>query len=143
MSGNSDIVEENDASDVDITPIKDDMVSLIDEPCTFTEAVLLQFVKSITYTDDRADNGDQTIVTNMVAKVRALLNEAIPIQDKIHEYCGSLAAEYRAANSVCRYLNTTLGYLEDIEYYFDVEGILEICVAHSMGELMYQKGIHF
>lgn len=123
--------------------IKDDMVSLIDEPCAFTEAVLLQFVRSITYTDDRADNGDQTIVTNMVAKVRALLNQAIPIQDEIHEYCGSLAAEYQAANLVCRYLNTTLGYLEDIEYYFDMEGISEICVAHSMGELMYQKGIRF
>ncbi|KAG1795584.1 hypothetical protein EV424DRAFT_1547453 [Suillus variegatus] len=152
MSGNSDVVEEND---VEITPsdlpgcllamkrIKDDMVSLIDEPCAFTEAVLLQFVRSITYTDDRADNGDQTIVTNMVAKVRALLNQAIPIQDEIHEYCGSLAAEYQAANLVCRYLNTTLGYLEDIEYYFDMEGISEICVAHSMGELMYQKGIRF
>ncbi|KAG1812314.1 hypothetical protein EV424DRAFT_1349350 [Suillus variegatus] len=155
MSGNSDVVEEND---VDITPyvilsdllgcllamkrIKDDMVSLINEPCAFTEAVLLQFVRSITYTDDRADNGDQAIVTNMVAKVRALLNQAIPIQDEIHEDCGSLAAEYHAANVVCRYLNTTLGYLEDIEYYFDAEGISEICVAHSMGELMYQKAIH-
>jgi hypothetical protein len=121
--------------------IKDDMVSLINEPCAFTEALLLQFVRSIAYTDDRADNGDQTIITSMVAKVRALLNQAIPIQDEIHEYCGSLAAEYRAANTVCRYLNTTLSYLEDIEYYFDVEGVSQICVAHSMGELMYQKGI--
>jgi hypothetical protein len=117
------------------------MVSLINEPCAFTEALLLQFVRSITYTDDRADNGDQTIITSMVAKVWALLNQAIPIQDEIHEYCGSLAAEYRATNSVCCYLNTTLVYLEDIEYYFDVEGVLEICVAHSMGELMYQKDI--
>jgi hypothetical protein len=49
--------------------IKDDMVSLIEEPCAFTEDVLLQFIRSITYTDACADNGDQTIVTNMVAKV--------------------------------------------------------------------------
>jgi hypothetical protein len=123
--------------------IKDDMVSLIDEPCTFTEAVLLQFIRSIMYTNDCIDNGDQTIVTNMVAKVQALLNQAFPIQDKIHECCGSLAAKYQAANLVCHYLNITLGYLEDIEYYFYMEGILEICIAHSMGELMYQKGIHF
>lgn len=127
---------------VAIKRIKDDMLSLIDDPRAFTEALLLQFVKSITYTDDRADNGDKTIVTNMVAKVRDLLNQAVPIQDEIHNYCGSLAAEFCAANTVCRYLNTTLAYLEDIEYYFDVEGISEICVAHSMGELMYQKAIH-
>lgn len=126
---------------VAIKRIKDDMLSLIDDHRAFTEALLLQFVKSITYTDDRADNGDKTIVTNMVAKVWDLLNQAVPIQDEIHNYCGSLAAEFCAANTVCRYLNTTLAYLEDIEYYFDVEGISEICVAHSMGELMYQKGL--
>ncbi|KAG1884888.1 hypothetical protein F4604DRAFT_1918551 [Suillus subluteus] len=148
MSGD---VEENDddiiPSDLPgcllaIKRIKDDMLSLINEPQAFTKALLLQFVKSITYTDDRADNGDQTIVTNMVAKVRDLLNQAIPIQDEIHNYSGSLAAEFRAANTVCRYLNTTLAYLEDIEHYFDVEGISDMCVAHSMGELMYQKGLH-
>jgi len=121
--------------------IKDDMLSLINEPCAFTEALLLQFVRSITYTDDRADNGDQTIITNMDAKVRDLLNQAIPIQDEIHNFCGSLAAEYHATNTVCCYLSTTLAYLEDIEYYFNIGGISELCVAHSMGELMYQK--HF
>ncbi|KAG1887285.1 hypothetical protein F4604DRAFT_1675277 [Suillus subluteus] len=125
-----------------IKRIKDDMLSLINEPCAFTEVLMLQFVKSITYTDDRADNGDQTIVTSMVAKVRDLLNQAIPVQDEIHNFCGSSAAEFRAANTVCCYLNTTLAYLEDIEFYFNVEGISELCVAHSMGELIYQKGLH-
>ncbi|KAG2083884.1 hypothetical protein BD769DRAFT_1397872 [Suillus cothurnatus] len=146
----SDEVEENDDDTclhlpdlpeclITIKWIKDNMLSLINEPCAFTEALLLQFVRSITYTDDRADNGDQTIITNMDAKVQDLLNQAIPIQDEIHNCCGSLAAEYHAANTVCRYLSTTLAYLEDIEYYFDIGGISELCIAHSMGELMYQK----
>ncbi|KAG1845440.1 hypothetical protein F4604DRAFT_1936938 [Suillus subluteus] len=93
---------------VAIKRIKDDMSSLINEPCAFTEALLLQFVRSIVYADDRADNGDQTIITNILAKVQDLLNRAIPLQDEIHNFCGSLAAEYHAANTVCRCLSTAV-----------------------------------
>ncbi|KAG1720805.1 hypothetical protein EDB19DRAFT_1835794 [Suillus lakei] len=140
MSDNSSDVEENNndtCSDllgclVAINRIKDDMLSLINKPCAFTEALLLQFIRSIVYTDDHADNGDQMIITNVLAKVQDLLNQAILVQDKIHNFCGSLAAEYHAANTVCRYLSTILAYLEDIEYYFVVGGISELCVAHSM-----------
>ncbi|KAG1902461.1 uncharacterized protein F5891DRAFT_1186575 [Suillus fuscotomentosus] len=64
MSDDSGNVEENDSDDniipsdlpgclLAIKRIKDDMLSLINEPRAFTEALLLQFVKSITYTDDR------------------------------------------------------------------------------------------
>ncbi|KAG1784381.1 uncharacterized protein HD556DRAFT_1451835 [Suillus plorans] len=144
-TGNFSDIEENDDPPSDLTGclltlkmIKDEMVSLITEPCAFAEGVLLQFVNSITYTDDRADNGDKTIVTNMTATVQGLLNRSITVQDQILTFCG-VSAEFRAADTVTRYLSTTLAYLEDIEFFLDVEGVSELCVAHSMGELMYQK----
>ncbi|KAG1775872.1 hypothetical protein EV702DRAFT_1198778 [Suillus placidus] len=118
--------------------IKDEMLTLIPEPCAFAEGVLLQFINSITYTDDRANNSDQTIVTNMIPMVQGLLNRSIPVQDQILNFCG-VSPEFRAADTVSRYLSTTLAYLEDIEFFFGVEGVSGLCVAHSMGELMYQK----
>ncbi|KAG1893315.1 uncharacterized protein F5891DRAFT_1196546 [Suillus fuscotomentosus] len=147
-TGNSSDIEENDDSLSDLTGclltlkgIKDEMLSLITEPRAFAEGALLQFVNSIVYTNDRADNGDRTIVTNMIVTVQGLLNHSIPIQDKILNFCG-VSAEFHAANTVTRYLSTTLAYLEDIDFYIHVEGVSELCVAHWMGELMYQKGSH-
>ncbi|KAG1794594.1 uncharacterized protein HD556DRAFT_1307959 [Suillus plorans] len=145
-TGNSSDIEENDDSLLDLTGclltlkgIKDEMLSLITEPRAFSEGALLQFVNSIVYTNDRADNGDQTIVTNMIVTVRGLLNRSIPVQDKILNFCG-VSAKFRAADTVTCYLSTTLAYLEDIEFFIHVEGVSELCVAHSMGELMYQTG---
>ncbi|KAG1802342.1 hypothetical protein EV424DRAFT_1545274 [Suillus variegatus] len=130
-TGNSSDIEENDPL-LDLTAclltlkvIKDEMLSLITEPCAFAEGVLLQFVNSITYTEDRANNGDKTIVTNMIATVRGLLNRSITVQDQILTFC-SVSDEFRAADMVTRYLSTSLAYLEDFEFFFDVEGVLQL-----------------
>lgn len=123
-----------------IKNIKDEMLALVPEPCAFTEGVLLQYVKSLP--DDGNGKGDTSIVDTPKLKVEALLRRAIPAQDQITNFCGVSAAESRAAESVLRYLNTVLGYLDDIQYFLNIEGISELTIAHSMGELMYQKGIH-
>ncbi|KAG1865122.1 hypothetical protein C8R48DRAFT_772825 [Suillus tomentosus] len=123
-----------------IKNIKDEMLALVPEPCAFTEGVLLQYVKSLP--DDGNGKGDTSIVDTPKLKVEALLRRAILAQDQITNFCGVSAAESRAAESVLRYLNTVLGYLDDIQYYLNIEGISELTIAHSMGELMYQKGIH-
>ncbi|KAG2135861.1 hypothetical protein DEU56DRAFT_756546 [Suillus clintonianus] len=129
---NSSDIEENDDPLSDLTGclltlkvIKDEMLTLIPEPCAFAEGVLLQFVNSITYTDDRADDGDRTIVTNMIPMVQGLLNRSIPVQDQILNFCG-VSPEFHAADTVSRYLSTTLAYLEDIEFFFLVEGVSEL-----------------
>ncbi|KAG1800501.1 hypothetical protein EV424DRAFT_1352146 [Suillus variegatus] len=123
-----------------IKNIKDEMLALVSEPCAFTEGVLLQYVKSLP--DDGNGKGDTLIVNTPKLKVEALLRRAIRAQDQITNFCGVSAAESRAAESVLHYLNTMLGYLDDIQYFLNIEGISELTIAHSMGELMYQKGIH-
>ncbi|KAG1720949.1 uncharacterized protein EDB91DRAFT_1088632 [Suillus paluster] len=122
-----------------IKNIKDEMLALVPEPCAFMEGVVLQYVKSLP--DDGNGKGDTSIVDSPKLKVEVLLRHAIPAQDQIMNFYG-VSAQSRAAESVSRYLNTVLGYLEDIQYFLNIEGVSKLTIAHSMGELMYQKGIH-
>ncbi|KAG2054964.1 hypothetical protein BDR06DRAFT_1007451 [Suillus hirtellus] len=123
-----------------IKDIKDKMLALVPEPYAFMEDVLSQYVKSLS--DDGNGKGDILIIDTPKLKVEALLHCAIPMQDQIMDFCGVSAAESCAAESVLCYLNTMLGYLDDIQYFLNIEGITKLTVAHSMGELMYQKGIY-
>ncbi|KAG1884134.1 hypothetical protein F4604DRAFT_1677273 [Suillus subluteus] len=75
--------------------IKDEMLVLIKEPCTFMEGLLLR----------------------------------------------GLSADSHAGLVSC-FLSTTLAYIDDVQYLLEIEGLTELMVAHLMGELMYQKGIH-
>ncbi|KAG1788970.1 uncharacterized protein HD556DRAFT_1447443 [Suillus plorans] len=118
--------------------IKDEMLELVREPCAFTETILLWYVKSLP--DDGYGKGDPSIIETAKAKVEGLLRRATPVHDLIKDSCG-VSDQSRAAESVSRYLSTALAYLDDIQYFLDIEGISELTVAHSMGELMYQKGI--
>ncbi|KIK32549.1 hypothetical protein CY34DRAFT_18966 [Suillus luteus UH-Slu-Lm8-n1] len=120
--------------------IKDEMLALIQEPCAFTEGVLLQYVKTLP--DDPHGKGDTSIVKTAKAEVEALLRRATPAVDLIKDFCGIVSDEYRAADSVSRFLSTALAYLDDIQFFVDIEGLTELTVAHSMGELMYQKRLH-
>ncbi|KAG1840748.1 hypothetical protein F4604DRAFT_1939940 [Suillus subluteus] len=122
-----------------IKSVKDEMLALVPEPCTFTEGVLLQYVKSLL--DDGNGKGDTSIINTPKLKVEALLHCAILVQDQITNFC-EVSTESRATESVSRYLNTMLGYLEDIQYFLNIEGVSKLTISHSMGELMYQKGIH-
>ncbi|KAG1829988.1 hypothetical protein EV424DRAFT_1535395 [Suillus variegatus] len=119
--------------------IKDEMLALIQEPCTFTEGVLLQYIKTLP--DDAHGKGDTSIVKTAKAKVEALLRRAIPMVDSIKDFCDVSDQSY-AADSVSRYLSTTLAYLDDIQFFVDIEGLTELMVAHSMKELMYQKRLN-
>ncbi|KAG1788021.1 uncharacterized protein HD556DRAFT_1441758 [Suillus plorans] len=123
--------------------IKDEMLSLTDdrEPQKFVEDNLLHYVKSIKYTDDRGDNGDITIISNTMLKVQDILNRSIRVQDQLLNFCGPISDEFRTANSMSRFLSTTAAYLEEIDYLIHWEGVSELCVAHSLGELMYQKNL--
>ncbi|KAG1745514.1 uncharacterized protein EDB91DRAFT_1080408 [Suillus paluster] len=127
------------ASLIAIKNIKDEMLALVPEPCAFMEGVVLQYVKSLP--DDGNGKGDTSIINSPKLKVEVLLRRAIPVQDQIMNFYG-VSAQSRATESVSRYLNTVLGYLEDIQYFLNIEGVSELTIAHSMGELMYQKGIH-
>jgi hypothetical protein len=74
----------------------------------------------------------------MIPTVQGLLNRSIPVQDQILNFC-SVSPEFHAADTVSLYLSTMLAYLEDIKFFFGVEGVSGLCVAHSLGKLMYQK----
>ncbi|KAG2093899.1 uncharacterized protein F5147DRAFT_779188 [Suillus discolor] len=124
---------------LDIKNVKDEMLALVPEPCAFTEGVLLQYVKSLP--DDGNAKGDTLIVNTPKLQVEALLHRAIFAQDQIMNFCG-VSAESRAAESVSHYLNTVLGYLEDIQYYLDIEGISELTIAHSMEYSLFMRDIH-
>ncbi|KAG1878130.1 hypothetical protein DFJ58DRAFT_720874 [Suillus subalutaceus] len=119
--------------------IKDEMLELVQEPRAFTEGILTQYVKSLP--DDGYSKGDTSIVKTAKDKIEGLLHHATPAQDLIKDFCG-VSDQSRAAESVTRFLSTTLAYLDDIQFFLDIEGLSELTVAHSMGELMYQKGIH-
>ncbi|KAG1723576.1 hypothetical protein EDB19DRAFT_1916042 [Suillus lakei] len=116
--------------------IKDDMLELTDDPCAFVQGVFLEYIKTL----DSSTKGDVTILEKTLATVEGLLNRVIPIQDQILNFCG-IAPEWQAADLVSRFLRTILAYLEDILCLLRFDGPSELAVAHSMGELMYQKGI--
>ncbi|KAG2055337.1 hypothetical protein BDR06DRAFT_1006919 [Suillus hirtellus] len=124
--------------------IKDEMLSLTDdrEPQKFVKDKFLQYVKSIKYTDDHGDNGDVTIISNMMLKVQDILNRTIHVQDQILNFCGPILDELRTADSVSQFLSTIVAYLEEIDYLIHWGGVSELCIAHSSGELMYQKNLH-
>ncbi|KAG1889814.1 uncharacterized protein F5891DRAFT_1198291 [Suillus fuscotomentosus] len=137
--------DENDALSIDLPScllafksIKDEMLVLIGEPCAFTESLLLQYVKSLP--DEVHGKGDTSIIQNAKTEVERLLRRATRVQDQIIIFCG-VSTESRATESVSRFLSTTLAYIDDIQYFLDIEGLTELTVAHSMGELMYQKRI--
>lgn len=123
--------------------IKDEMLSLTNdrEPQKFVEDNFLHYVKSIKYTDDRGDNGDVTIISNTMLKVQDILNRSIRVQDEILNFCGPISDEFRTANSLSRFLSTMVAYLEDIDYLIHWGGVSELSIAHSSGELMYQKNL--
>ncbi|KAG1894366.1 uncharacterized protein F5891DRAFT_1195349 [Suillus fuscotomentosus] len=75
-----------------------------------------------------------------MANVQQLLNRAVPAQDQILNFCG-ISPEWHAADSVTRFLRTVLVYLEDIQFVVLYGGIPDLTLAHSIGELMYQKGL--
>ncbi|KAG1781017.1 hypothetical protein EV702DRAFT_1193858 [Suillus placidus] len=135
--------ENDELSDLDLPGcllalkgIKDEMLALVPEPCAFTEGILLRYVRSLP--DEGRGKGDTSIIENARAQVEGLLRRATPMVDSIKDFCG-VSDESRAADSVSRFLSTALAYLDDIQYFLDIEGISELTVAHSMGEMMYQK----
>ncbi|KAG1796693.1 uncharacterized protein HD556DRAFT_1441377 [Suillus plorans] len=138
--------DENDTLSLDLPlclltfkSIKDKMLVLIKKPCTFTESLLLQYVKSLP--DEVHGKGNTSIIQNAKTKVKCLLRRATQVQDQIIIFCG-VSTKSRATESVSRFSSTTLAYIDDVQYFLDIEGLTELTVAHSMGELMYQKGIH-
>ncbi|KAG2153845.1 hypothetical protein DEU56DRAFT_907324 [Suillus clintonianus] len=137
--------DKNDALSLDLPScllafknIKDEMLVLIGEPCAFTESLLLQYIKS--FPDEMHGEGDTSIIQNAKTEVEHLLRRATRVQDQIVIICG-VSTESCATESVSWFLSTTLAYIDDVQYYLDIEGITELTVAHSMGDLMYQKGI--
>ncbi|KAG1801198.1 uncharacterized protein BJ212DRAFT_1487737 [Suillus subaureus] len=118
---------------------KDNMLKLIGaDPCEFTEGELAKFVKSIP--DDHTTKGDISIIANSIANIKKLLKHVIPVQDQILNFCG-VSPEWHAADTVSRFLRTSVAYLEDIQMLEMSGGVPELTAAHLLGELMYQKGI--
>lgn len=114
------------------------MLELIgDDPCKFVEGVLCNYVKSF---PEDSSPGDISIIETSFTKVQDILNRAIPAQDHILNFCG-VSPQWHAADTVTRFLRTVLSYLEDIQCLLFSGGVCELTVAHSMGEMMYQKGI--
>ncbi|KAG2105069.1 uncharacterized protein F5147DRAFT_775391 [Suillus discolor] len=119
---------------------KDEILAVIGkDPCKFVEGVLCNYVKSF---PKDSSPGDISIIETEIAKFQKLLDQTIPAQDQIMYFCGvSPDSEWHAADSVTRFLRTVLAYLEDIEILLFSGGVCELTFAHSMGEMMYQKGI--
>ncbi|KAG1771525.1 hypothetical protein EDD22DRAFT_842758 [Suillus occidentalis] len=121
-----------------VKDIKDEMLAMIgDDPCKFVEGVFCDYVKSF---PEDSSPGDISIIESSISKVQKILNRTIPAQDQILNFCG-VSPEWHAADSVSRFLRTVLAYLEDIECLLFSGGVCELTLAHSMGEMMYQKGI--
>ncbi|KAG1722797.1 uncharacterized protein EDB91DRAFT_1255915 [Suillus paluster] len=123
-----------------IKNIKDDMLKMIgNDPCAFTQGILQVYVQSMTV-DDCSTNRDISIIESAMAKVQKSLDNTIPTQDQILNFCG-ISPEWHAADSVVRFLKTMLTYLEDLLCLAVYEGVSGLTEAHMLGELMYQKGV--
>ncbi|KAG1827958.1 hypothetical protein EV424DRAFT_1345110 [Suillus variegatus] len=113
---------------------KDDMLKLIGaDPCEFVKGELTKYVESIP--DDCKTRGDISIIENSVAEIEKLLKHVIPAQDQILYSCG-ISPEWHAADTVSRFLRTTVAYLEDIQILAMSGGVPELTTAHMLGELI-------
>ncbi|KAG1741400.1 hypothetical protein EDD22DRAFT_959037 [Suillus occidentalis] len=113
--------EINSSDDIDLSDlpqclvalkiIKDEMLALTqtEDPGAFVQGVFQEYVKTL----DNSTKGDVTILDMPLATVQGLLDCVIPIQDEILNFCG-ISPEWRAVDSVSRFLRTILAYLEDI-----------------------------
>ncbi|KAG2128669.1 uncharacterized protein EDB93DRAFT_1256573 [Suillus bovinus] len=120
-----------------VKEIKDEMLAKINDPCTFVHGILCAYVKNMP--DNSSTKADISIIEMPMADIQKLLNRTTAAQDQILNFCGVLP-EWHAADSVSRFLRTVLTYLEDIQFLVLYGGIPDLTLAHSMGELMYQKG---
>ncbi|KAG0703197.1 hypothetical protein DFH29DRAFT_981987 [Suillus ampliporus] len=110
------------------------MLAMIgNDPCTFIKAVLLDYVKTM---PDDSFGGDISVIKTQIVKVQRLLNDTIPTQDQILNFRG-ISPEWRAADSVTRFLRTVLAYLEDILGLDD-----PLHLWHSDTELFLEELIH-
>ncbi|KAG1887171.1 hypothetical protein F4604DRAFT_1916986 [Suillus subluteus] len=122
-----------------IKTAKDDMLVLIGaDPCEFAKDKLAEYVKSIP--DDCSAKGDICIIANSTSEIENILKCVIAVQDEILNFCG-LLPEWHAADTVSRFLKTTVTYLEDIQLLEMSGGVVDLTTAQWLGELMYQKGI--
>lgn len=123
-----------------ITHIKDQMLELIvNDPSTFTKDILLLNTKSL-LVNNCSTKRDVTIIENAMTKVQKLLNNMIPLQDQILNFCGILP-EWYATDSVTHFLRTVLAYLDNILSLVLFNGASGLAEAQFLGELLYQKGI--
>ncbi|KAG1814839.1 hypothetical protein EV424DRAFT_1348695 [Suillus variegatus] len=120
-----------------VKEIKDEMLAKINDPCTFVHGILCAYVKNMP--DDSSTKADISIIETPMADVQKLFNCTIAAQDQILNFC-RVSPEWHAADSVSRFLRTVLAYLEDIQFLVLYGGIPDLTLAHSMEELMYQKG---
>ncbi|KAG2091661.1 uncharacterized protein F5147DRAFT_657888 [Suillus discolor] len=120
---------------------KDDMLVLIGaDPCEFAKDKLAEYVKSIP--DNCSAKGDISIIANSISEIESILKRVTAVQDEILNFCGlSPDSEWHAADTVSRFLKTTVAYLEDIQLLEMSGGVVELTIAQWLGELMYQKGI--
>lgn len=108
-----------------------------DDPCTFTKHIIHLYVQSL-LVNDCSTKGDIAIIENTMTKVQKLLNDTIPVQDQILNFCG-ISPEWHIMDSVTHFLRTTLAYLEDILSLVMFDGVSGLVEAEFLGELMYQK----
>ncbi|KAG1791195.1 uncharacterized protein HD556DRAFT_1445460 [Suillus plorans] len=121
-----------------IKEIKDEMLVKINDPCNFAHGILCAYAKSML--DDSLTKADISIIETPMADIQKLLDHTIPAQDQILNFCG-VSPEWHAADTLSRFLRTVLAYLEDIQFLALYGGTPDLTLAHSMGELMYQKGM--
>ncbi|KAG1801202.1 uncharacterized protein BJ212DRAFT_1305115 [Suillus subaureus] len=116
---------------------KDNMLKLIGaDPCELPEGELAKFVKSIP--DDHMTKGDISIIANSIANIKKLLKHVIPVQDQILNFCG-VSPEWHAADTVSRFLRTSVAYLEDIQMLEMSGGVPKLTAAHLLGELIVKS----
>ncbi|KAG2109334.1 uncharacterized protein F5147DRAFT_652423 [Suillus discolor] len=116
--------------------IKDKMLMVTDDPCTFVQGVFAEYIKTL----DDSIKGDVTILKKAMAIIEGLLNHVISIQDQILCFCGITYDKWQATDLASCFLRTILAYLENILGLLTFDGAGNLAVAHSMGELILCYG---
>ncbi|KAG2055895.1 hypothetical protein BDR06DRAFT_970373 [Suillus hirtellus] len=92
---------------------------------------------------ETSDDDALSDLPSSLLALESIRDEMLALINEPSAFMESLLIHANLANSpvVSHFLSTMLAHIDDIQYFLDIEGLTELTVAHSMGELMYQKAI--
>ncbi|KAG1789964.1 uncharacterized protein HD556DRAFT_1446539 [Suillus plorans] len=118
---------------------KDDFMAYVKVPRRFFDLLVDEYSKTMPDPElYPTENGDKSVFERAITNLEEFLHRANRGLDGILQMCG-VSDEWRAADSVCRFMREMIGMVEDILLHLADGGDSELAIAFTGNELWYQE----